>query len=185
MIGSIHIIGPLAFIGLIIVILAQNDSTNDNGDHSPPRHTPRGPIPGHTPRGPLQNSTQVPYTTGMPAIRPHPVSSSPGTPSFTVDDVKAYIPTATEPRLVPVLGAHLTIEQVLFVSSKEATQLMRGESPGLPDDALVCFVLLKGPFYVQVGYAPGSQANPAATAPKIGEVFDAHTGNLLEWTVLR
>ncbi len=120
----------------------------------------------------------------MPAIRPHSVSSSPNTPNFTVDDVKAYIPTATEPKLVAVQGSHLTIEKVLFISSKEATQLMRGKNPGLPDDALVCFVLLKGPIYVQVDYAPGTSANPAATAPEIGEVFDAHTGNLLEWTVL-
>ncbi|HVB21049.1 MAG TPA: hypothetical protein VNG51_03775 [Ktedonobacteraceae bacterium] len=177
MIRPIRIPGLLAFIGLIVVILAQSNDTNADDDYAPPppRHTPPGPIHSPIPRS---------YATGMPAIRPHPVSSSPGTPSFTVDDVKAYIPTATEPRLVPVLGAHLTIEQVLFVLSKEATQLMRGESPGLPDDALVCFVLLKGPFYVKVGYAPGTLANPAATAPAIAEVFDAHTGNILVWTVL-
>lgn len=177
MIRSIRILGPLAIIGLIIVLLVRTNSTNANGDHSSPptRHTPLGPIHSPIPRS---------YATGLPAIRPHSVSSSPGTPGFTVDDVKAYIPTASQPRLVPVQGAHLTIEKVVFISSKEATQLMQGESPGLADDALVCFVLLKGPFYVQVDYAPGSPANPAATAAEIGEVFDAHTGNLLEWTVL-
>ncbi len=176
MIRSIRIINPLAFIGLIIMILAQSDDTNADDDYSPPpRHTPLGPIHSPIPRS---------YATGIPAIRPHSVSSSPDVPGFTVDDVKAYIPTATEPRLVPVLGAHLAIEQVVFVSAKEATQLMQGGNPGLPDDALVCFVLLKGPFYVKVGYAPGALANPAATAPKIGEVFDAHTGNLLTWAVL-
>lgn len=176
MIRSIRVLGPLAFIGLIIVILAQANSTNANGDHSLP--------PPHTPLGPIHSPIPASYATGLPAIRPHSVSRSPSTPGFTVDDVKAYIPTASQPKLVPVQGARLTIEKVLFISSKEATQLMRGESPGLPDNALVCFVLLKGPFYVQVDYAPGAPASTAQTASEIAEVFDAHTGNLLVWTVL-
>ena len=177
MIHSIRIVGSLAIISLNIVLSVQTNGTNTNGDPSPPppRHTPLGPIHSPIPRS---------YATGLPAIRPHSISSSPGTPGFTVADVKAYIPTASQPRLVPVHGAHLTIEKVVFISSKEATQLMQGESPGLPNDALVCFVLLKGPFYVQVDHAPGSLANPAATATEIDEVFDAHTGNLLVWTVL-
>lgn len=175
MMRSIRIIGSLAFISLIIVILAQDNSTDADDDHSPPRRTPSGPIHSPIPRV---------YNIGAPAIRPRSISSSPDIPSFTADDVKTYIPTSTEPRLKPVLGASLMIEKILFISSREATELMQGSDPGLPDDALVCVVLLKGPFYVQVGYAPGRQANPAATASKIGIVFDAHTGNLLEWGVL-
>lgn len=175
MIRSIRILGPLALIGLIIVIFIRTNSTNANDDHSPPRYTPLGPVHSPIPRS---------YASGIPAIHPRSVSSSPGTPSFTVDDVKAYISTASEPKLVPVQGVHLTIEKVLFISSKEATQLMRGESPGLPDDALVCLALVKGPFYVQVDYAPGTSPSTASTASEIAEVFDAHTGNLLMWAVL-
>ncbi|MGH2497074.1 MAG: hypothetical protein ACRDIV_20440 [Ktedonobacteraceae bacterium] len=100
-----------------------------------------------------------------------------------MDDVKAYIPTAPYPILVPIQGTHLTIEKVLFVSSQEATQLMHGESTGLPDSALVCFVLLKGPFYVQIDRPPNDPAGAAQTATEIAEVFDAHTGNLLVWAV--
>ena len=177
MIRFIRIMGPLAFAGLIVVILMQASNTNTSGDHSLPQtHTPLEP-----PVGPIQGSIPGSYTAGIPAIHP---SSSSSTPSFTVDDVKAYIPTASIPKLVPVQGSHLTIEEVLFISSKEATQLMQGESPGLPDNALVCFVLLKDPFSVQADYAPGSATSTTQTASEIGEVFDAHTGNLLVWAVL-
>jgi hypothetical protein len=61
---------------------------------------------------------------------------------------------------------------------------MQGEDPGLPDDAQVCFVQLKGPFHVQVDQAPGTRASTDPIATEVGVVFDAHTGNLLEWGIL-
>ncbi len=94
---------------------------NTNEDYIPPRHPPRGPLQGSDR---IQHSTSV---RGIPAIRPRMVSSSPDIPSFTVEDVIAYIPTATEPRLVPVYGAELVVEKVVFVSAKVATELMQCE----------------------------------------------------------
>lgn len=61
---------------------------------------------------------------------------------------------------------------------------MQEEDPGLPANAVVCFVLLKGPFHVQVDLPPGTPAGADPTATEVGEVFDGHTGNLLEWGIL-
>jgi hypothetical protein len=58
---------------------------------------------------------------------------------------------------------------------------MHGESTGLPDDAMVCYVELRGPFNpVMMSIPPGAggQQKPVETGE---EVFDAETGNLLEW----
>lgn len=179
-----RILGPLALIGLIIVTLVQASGvTAQSGQPSLPHKTPR-----HTPqhgRGPLFVPPTSNSAGGIPAIHPHSVANSPATPDFTVEDVQAYLLlTASVPKLTPVQGAHLTIEEVSLISSKEATQRMGGESPGLPDDAQVCFVLVKGPFHVQIDAPPGYTGSADPIATEVGVVFDAHTGNLLEWAVL-
>jgi hypothetical protein len=80
-----------------------------------------------------------------------------------------------------VSGAPPTILKILFVSSKQASDLMHGESTGLPDGALACYVELRGPFNpVMMSVPPGTRIQQKPV--EIGvEVFDAETGNLLEW----
>ncbi len=102
--------------------------------------------------------------TGVPAIQPH----LSGVPAFTKDDARAYVQAQGQ----------VTIIRVLFVTSYEACELMEGELVGLPDDALVCYVELRGnvvPFTGPPGSGPPSQSTP----PLEQEVFDARTGNLL------
>ena len=178
---SRRILGSLALIGLIAAILTQATGVQAAGSSAksdPPS------FHGHTPRGPLGVSRTVSKPVGQPAIRPHSVSNSSTTPSYVVADVKAYLLTGSQLEITPVQGAHLSIEKVLFVSDSEATQLMQGEDPGLPANAVVCFALLKGPFHVQVELPPGTPAGADPTATEVGEVFDGHTGNLLEWGIL-
>lgn len=85
-----------------------------------------------------------------------------------------------------VSGAHLKVLTVQFVTAKQASELMYGESVGRPDDALVCYVKVQGPFLLtNVHAGPANQsAKSAPTTAKYGDaVFDAHTGNLLVWGV--
>ena len=66
-----------------------------------------------------------------------------------------------------------TVVRVEFLTSKQVSTLLGGESIGLPDDALLCYVGLQGSFAF-----PGPQG-PTVTYPRGVEVFDAWTGNLL------
>src|SRR6185312_1599373 len=103
---STRILSPLAVVGLIIVLLVQTPGINAKSDQSSlPSHTPF-----HTPRGPLHVSNTFSYAVGIPAIHPRSVSNSPNTPSFTAEDAQAYMLTASQPKLTPVQGIHLTIE---------------------------------------------------------------------------
>lgn len=181
---SMRILGSLALICLLAATFAPAIGARAAGATA---KSGQPSFHGRTPRGPLGLPHTVAKAVGRPAIHPHSVSSSSTsatTPSFTVADVKAYLLTDSQPEITLVQGAHLSIEEVLFVSDSEATQLMQEEDPGLPANAVVCFVLLKGPFHVQVDLPAGTPAGADPTATEIGEVFDGHTGNLLEWGIL-
>jgi hypothetical protein len=81
-----------------------------------------------------------------------------------------------------VSGAHLKVLTVQFVTSKRASELMYGESVGRPDDALVCYAKVEGPFLLTNVSVP--RGTKAVTTAKYGDaVFDAHTGNLLVWGI--
>ena len=107
---------------------------------------------------------------GVPAIQPH----LPGVPAFTRDDVRQFFQThGFSGRRFSSVGTP-TITQILFVTSYEACELMQGESVGLPNDALVCYVELSGEF------AFSSPFSTQSTILHTGDVvFDARTGNLL------
>ena len=79
-----------------------------------------------------------------------------------------------------VKGAHLKLLTIQFVTAKQASNLMNGESVGRPDTYLVCYVKVEGPFRLKYEEAPPS-AKGAPTANTGDAVFDAHTGNLLVW----
>jgi hypothetical protein len=108
---------------------------------------------------------------GAPAITPH----NDCTPSFTAQDVLDYENTHpfTTMRAEPV--GKPTITKIWFITSAEASGQMAGESTGLSDDALVCYVEFYGTFHT--GSAPGGE--PTERTGTAVQVFDAHTGNLL------
>jgi hypothetical protein len=114
---------------------------------------------------------QATSTLGVPAISPH----NDCTPSFSAQDVIDYEnthPFATR-RTEPVGKPKIT--KIWFVTSAEASGQMAGESTGLSDAALVCYVEFYGTF--RTGLAPGGE--PTERTGAASQVFDAHTGNLL------
>jgi len=128
------------------------------------------------------------YVPGSPAIQPHLARSGSGSisgPAFTQDDVIAYLNRYGFFAGPVVSGAHMKILSVQFVTSKRASQLMNGESVGRPDNALVCYVKVQGPFSLANSHAGSfATSKPAPTTAEYGDaVFDAHTGNLLVWGV--
>lgn len=109
---------------------------------------------------------------GSPAIPARTINAGPTIPAFTVTDVAQYVSTHPMPRDI-ASGAKSTIVGIAFLTSQQVTVLLRGESTGLPDDALLCYVELHGTFVF-----PGP-AGVTATYLRGYEVFDAHTGNIL------
>lgn len=121
---------------------------------------------------PIQNHPSIHYTDGQSAIPPHKDGTL-----LAVADVQQYVSTHPFPIGPVAPGAHLKLVSIQLMTSKEASIQMRGEYIGLPDNALVYYVVVKGPFLENIL----SVTNP--TGPhtfNLGEeAFDAKTGNLL------
>jgi hypothetical protein len=66
-----------------------------------------------------------------------------------------------------------SVVRVAFLTSAQVSALLGGESTGVPDDTLLCYVELQGNFTF-----PSPQGT-TQTFTKGVEVFDAQTGNLL------
>ena len=114
---------------------------------------------------------------GTPAITPR----SSGTPAFSSSDVRQYVVTHQFSGGPTVAQSSPSIVELEFISSKQAKQQLDGTSPGLPDNALVCFVVMKGPFLLTADSQPSRLHVPTVNTGI--EVFDAHTGNQLVWAV--
>jgi hypothetical protein len=130
---------------------------------------------------PVHQSFQVSqsYVPGSPAIQPRASQNTSG-PAFTREDVIAFFNVHGFFAGPVVPGAHLQILTIQFVTAKQASQLMYGESVGRPDDYLVCYVKVQGPFLLTSVHMP--HVKKAPTTAKYGDAaFDAHTGNLLVW----
>ena len=108
---------------------------------------------------------------GLPAIAPH----NDCTPSFTAQDVLDYENTHPFAAMRVEAVGKPKITKIWFITSAEASGQMHGESTGLSDDALVCYVEFYGTF--RTGSAPGGE--PTERTGTASQVFDAHTGNLL------
>jgi len=52
-------------------------------------------------------------------------------------------------------------------------------SMGLPDDALACFVVLRGPFLLTLMSRPPGPRRSPGVCEIVGEIYDASTGRLL------
>ena len=143
---------------------------------------PPAPPPGHQAYQASQS-----YVPGNPAIKPSTSQNAlPNTsgPAFTQADVIAFFQQYGFFAGPVVQGAQLQILTIQFVPAKQASQMMHGESVGRPDDYLVCYVKVKGPFLLtHIHGAPGSNANAPKTAESGDAVFDASTGNLLVWGI--
>jgi hypothetical protein len=65
----------------------------------------------------------------------------------------------------------------MFIGGGDASKLLGGATVGRPDDYLVCYVELSGPFLLSgMSLPPGMKPPVVQTAH---EIFDAHTRNLL------
>jgi len=132
-----------------------------------------------------QSQTKANQGLGLPAIVPRTLSYAVGSPRFTASDVQAYLRRAylsgskqTWIEAPTVSGKPARILSIDFITSKEASVRMHKESTGLPDNALVCYVVLYGPFDMSRVAVP-SRSRPMSTMNYAVEVFDTQTGNLL------
>ncbi len=164
--------GAAIFLALLIVGVAWFTNAATATPIKPP-----APPPVHSPFQVSQS-----YLPGSPGIQPHLPQNASG-PAFTQDDVIAFFNKYGFYAGPVVPGAHLQILMIQFVTAKQASQLMYGESVGRPDDYLVCFVKVRGPFLLTNvhGGPPRPNAKVPTTAEDGHAVFDAHTGNLLVW----
>ncbi len=119
------------------------------------------------------------YPPGMPAIGPTLSVTTQSVAAYTQSAVDQYF--ATHQLFTPMSSTVGTVTKALFITAAQASALLRGESIGRPDTALVCYVEVQGPF------SPGNMSMPAIAlrlspfrpAPLGIAVFDAQTGNLL------
>jgi hypothetical protein len=126
------------------------------------------------------------YPPGVSAIQPSRHVTDPSQAAYGRAEVEQYL--ASNPRLMRGVpgGPSPKLGTVEFLPAREAgVRSSTGRSIGRPDDALVCWVELIGPFDVSksVSIPPflARKSGPLsfAPAPKQILVFDAQTGNLL------
>ncbi len=117
----------------------------------------------------------------MTAIVPSLHVQPGGTPAITKSDVIKYINTNGYAGGPAVTGGHPIIEKILFISAKQASALIGGESADRPDNTIVCYVQLRGPFMIGGMAIPYGVQNSNPTVMRGYEIFDAYTGNLLQW----
>lgn len=173
--------GVILLLALLLIggAIASNVVEASSISHKNPLATPQ----------PFASGASQTYPPGVPAIPVYTSSSAtantasnPSTPAFTRNDVIAYFNTHSFYAGPLVPGAHLKILTIQFVTARQASNLMKGESVGRPDDYLVCYVRVQGPFQLRYVSAPPNAKMPPTA--NIGDaVFDAHTGNLLVWGV--
>ena len=104
-------------------------------------------------------------------------------PAFTLEDMKAHLQSSPSCRGGPTLsGQPPTIETLEFARCKELTDRLN-LFIGLPDDALVCYVVLRGPFRLTLMSLPPGAAQGIPISQTVEEIYDASTGDLLIWGV--
>jgi hypothetical protein len=106
---------------------------------------------------------------GLAAIKATPGAASP----FSKSDVVSYFATHNLPRLSGKPG-QVHVVSLEFLTSKQVSDRLHGESTGLPDGDPVGFATLSGTFAVS-GPPPAKHA----TFSSAYAAFDGATGNLL------
>ena len=107
---------------------------------------------------------------GGAAITPHINANDPQAPTFSREDVLAWISTNPIGRMIALEPP--TLVKIEFMTAGDVHSLLR-TSTGLPDSAPVCYVEFQGRF--DAPHPPG--AAPIYTRARV--VFDGRTGNLL------
>ncbi len=75
------------------------------------------------------------------------------------------------------------MKEILFVTAGQAALLPGGDETGYPSNALVCYVLIHGPFYPLNKHTPfGANGTPQPVQYNI-IIFDGVTGNYLYWGI--
>ncbi len=172
--------GCLLLIVLLVVILAITHMVS-----AAPTSTTSTPLPSPSPPptlGPFQISRT--YGPGTLAIVPHiaaGLSPHSSVAAFSKSDVMAFFNKYGFYAGPLVPGAKLQFLSIQFVTASQASVLMRGESIGRPDNYLVCYVKVLGPFSLEHISVPRG-AKLITTANTGAAVFDAHTGNMLLWS---
>jgi len=150
--------------GIVVLLVGGAIAIGLSGGHSTANANRADPVgamsPVHTSTAPV----------GVPAIVPRLGAVHTG-PAFTREDAVQYVTSHPMWRnLAPWTPP--TIEKVEFLTSRQVSSLLSGESTGLPDNALLCYVQLRGTFTF-------SGSTTMVTYHTGFEVFDAHTGNFL------
>ena len=126
------------------------------------------------PPPPPQNHPYINFNDGASAIPAHQNNTL-----LSVTDVQQYVLAYPCPIGPTVSGGLPKIVVIQLMTSRNASRVMGGEYVGLPDDALVYYVLLKGPFIPEnIITITGADIG---IADRMEEVFDAYTGNQLVW----
>ena len=126
------------------------------------------------PPPPPQNHPYINFNDGAPAIPAYP-----GNTLLSVADVQRYILMHPCPIGPTVSGGLPKIIVIQLMTCRNASKIMDGEYIGLPDDTLVYYVILKGPFIPEFVITVASEK--VGIADRMDEVFDAYTGNRLLW----
>jgi hypothetical protein len=164
--------GLLAIIIVGIGLVAATSTPPPPANPTPQHFSSSPPFGGH--------GTPNPYPPGAPAIHPTRDAATNGGAAFTAADVEQFIQAHGYAGGATVSGGPPTILKILFITSQQASALLNGEDIGRPDNAIVCYVLVAGPFYSSVSLPYGVPTPKAPYIHQTGyEVFDAQTGNLL------
>lgn len=111
---------------------------------------------------------------GSPAIVPSLANTGPTTPAFTITDVVRYHSAVNTQGVGSYASSVVpSILKIDFLTTQELRARAPMADPGMPDDALLCYVQYAGSFTFIPRYGKPAVYNRAM------EVFDAHTGNLL------
>ena len=167
-----YIISLLTLVAAIILILVAFTGAGINTlqNSSPPQGTPIG-----------QGGPRLAQNLGVPAIVPSLHGTSNEVPAITKADVIRYINANGYDGGPVVNGGHVVIEKIQFISAKQASTLIRGESADRPDTTIVCYVQLRGPFIIEALDVPLGVTNQVPPVLRGYEIFDAYTGNELQW----
>ncbi|MGH2494833.1 MAG: hypothetical protein ACRDIV_09020 [Ktedonobacteraceae bacterium] len=123
---------------------------------------------------PHQNHPYINFSDGASAISAHKDNTL-----LSLADVKNYVLTHPSPIGPTVSDGPVKIVAIQLMTSHNASKVMHEEYVGLPDDAPVYYVLLKGPFIpVDIITVTGMHIS---SVDFMEEVFDAYTGNQLLW----
>jgi hypothetical protein len=126
---------------------------------------------GKRPPAPVANFEPDPAAVGKPASGRAAIPAPATNAQITDEQVRSYV---TSHRLPHADAANVSIVSTNLLSHQQVRTLLHSANLGLPDNEQLWLVVMSGTF----AFSGPPGANP--TFPFAVEVFDAHTGNLLQ-----